>query len=618
MQYLTLLLFLLYCYGLGFSLTFFTKNASNFLERNLMRIGIGLGVLPILGIFLSLIRIPLDWKIFLILSLIMPLFYFFKDFNKLKTLKLKITKYDVYIIIVLLLFLATFYMYHKGAFAYPYLEDDDPWSHAVGVKFVSVEKNIFTDKAKTIQYINPYPPGYDIVLGVLNQTSSSIMWTLKYFNALIVSLSIIFFYFFVKEFSGRIDRALYSTIILAVIPAFMSHFIWAIALCIPLYFVTFYCLEKIKEDAKWLIPSSIVIASILLLTPTHSTYFVLFFILYFITKTAVFKKFLNYEFYSFMLGLFASFLFWYLPMLIKHGVIGILRGVGLGADESIINVPGTGDKIYSLADFIFAKSVNMINNPIGIGLVASALFFVSFIYIIMNYKVLLKRKNYWRAIILVWFLFTLYAVNAARFPIKLSPFRTWMLLAIPVSIFAGDAIFIIIGFCKSIEKAINIDFIIRSSAIILILLGLWFTSGYQKYTVNTTAGWPAGAFWTYTQDESGRVYSPELEGYIWLKNLPTDTKVFSFTNDGIIIGFDKFTCAWCEDVIKFKESAINKSVEELHSWLKGENYQYLTIGGQEAVEFGANITNAKMNELLSSGLFKPVYSNAGVVVMQVI
>lgn len=608
MQYLTLLLFLLYCYGLGFSLTFFTKNVSNFLERNLMRVGIGLGVLPILSIFLSLIRIPLDWKIFLILSLVTPLFYFFKNFNKLKNLKPKITKSSIYIIIVLLLFLVTFYMYHKGAFAYPYLEDDDPWSHAVGVKFVSVEKNIFTDKAKNIQYINPYPPGYDVVLGILNQTSSSLMWTLKYFNALFVSFSIIFFYFFVKEFTGDKKRALFSTIALVAIPCFLSHFIWAIALCVPLYFVAFYCLEKIKSNKSWIFPSVLVIASTLILTPTHSTYFGLFFILYFITKTILERKFLKNLFLSGFLGLLISFLFWWLPMVLKHGLHKVLQGMGIGG-ESVWSISGTGDRLYTLGDFIFAKPQNMINNPIGIGVFLSILVALSLFFIFTKYKSLLNEKNHWVVIVLVWLAFTLYAVNGARFPIKLSSFRTWMLLAIPVSILAGEAIFVIISFCKSIEKVININFVIRGGAIILIILGLWFTSGYQKYTVNTTPGWPPGAFWASME---------ELEGYLWLKNLPPDTKVFSFTNDGVIIGFDKFTCAWCEDVVEFKKIAINKTAEELHNWLKENKYEYLTIGGQESREFGSDVVNNKMQEIGASNLFQPVYQTKGVIVFKII
>ena len=92
-------------------------------------------------------------------------------------------------------------MYHKGAFNYPYLEDDDSWSHAMGVEYVSIEKTVFEKTSVGFHYIDPYPPAYEMLFGIIHQTNDSIYWTLKFFNALIISLSIIFFYFFAKVLS---------------------------------------------------------------------------------------------------------------------------------------------------------------------------------------------------------------------------------------------------------------------------------------------------------------------------------------------------------------------------------------------------------------------------------
>ena len=62
-SYISILLFFAYTWGLGFSLTCFAKPIENFFERNIMRIGIGLAVLPLLSVALSLLRIPVDWRI---------------------------------------------------------------------------------------------------------------------------------------------------------------------------------------------------------------------------------------------------------------------------------------------------------------------------------------------------------------------------------------------------------------------------------------------------------------------------------------------------------------------------------------------------------------------------
>ena len=57
-----------------------------------------------------------------------------------------------------------------------------------GVEYFSIEKNAFNENAESIRYMNPYPPAYDILFGILHQTNDSVYWTLKFFNALIISL----------------------------------------------------------------------------------------------------------------------------------------------------------------------------------------------------------------------------------------------------------------------------------------------------------------------------------------------------------------------------------------------------------------------------------------------
>ena len=99
----------------------------------------GLSLITFVGLILNLLRVPLDWKIISGISLVYPAYYFIKNYRKFdfsKYLKIKITKTDLSIIAMLLIFIGTFYIYGTGAFNYPYLEDDDPWSHAISVKYV--------------------------------------------------------------------------------------------------------------------------------------------------------------------------------------------------------------------------------------------------------------------------------------------------------------------------------------------------------------------------------------------------------------------------------------------------------------------------------------------------
>ena len=287
----------------------------------------------------------------------------------------------------------------------------------------------------------------------------------------------------------------------------------------------------------------------LISSPTHSTYFGLFFVFYFLAKIILEKKILFYHALAGLAGVSLSFIFWWIPMIIKYGFYKTLEGLGLGVIErdvggaiSALAVGGTADRAYTFKDFFIAQEQNMINNPIGIGVFLSILTVIALIFIFLRFKDLFKKENHWLGITLAWFILTFYAVNAVNMPVKISPFRAWMLLAIPVCILAAEGAFNLIAISKKSMGNIG-----KYGVLLILLIGIYFTSTHQKITVNT-ATWPPGAFWNYIQDESGRVFSPELEGYLWMKNnLPTNSHVFNFVNNGPILGLDMYTCHRCKD-----------------------------------------------------------------------
>jgi len=518
---------------------------------------------------------------------------------------------------MLILFAATLYMYLHGAFSYPYLEDDDSWSHAVSVKYVSIERTVFTGKEILFHYIDPYPPAYDMLLGVVHQTNNSVYWTLKFFNALIISLSLIFFYFFVKVFSNSSKKAFFSTVALFAIPAYLSHFIWAIALTMPLFFVSFYCAEKIKDDRKWWIIAALVIMPTVTSSPTHSTYFGIFFAVYFIARMIAERRFLIYEFLAGLSGVVLAFILWWIPVILEHGFEAVVKVLGPRASTGILSVAGTGDRVYSVSDFLCGpssdcyKGVNMVNNPIGIGIIVSVLVLVGFIYLLVKFNDILTKKNYYVLVSILWFVLALYAVNSAKMPVKLSPFRAWMLFAVAAAIAAGEAINLLNNFTKAIIKSLvkseKAVLFISFAAILIIVILIFITSFVPKYKVNT-AGWPPGGFWTSNE---------EIQGYVWLKdNVPSGAKIFTFSNNGVIIGMDKFICSWCPDVREFQKNAINLSATEVYAKLKNDKYQYIVVDGQAAKKFGQNET-IKMLQGLVSLVLQPVAQNNGFIIFKV-
>lgn len=671
MGVLSILYFLIVTLCLGYTLLKFAPQPGNFLERNLMRIGFGMAFFIVLGFLFNLMRVPLDWKIFLFISLILPVIDILRKFKGSSKIisSIRLTKYDLSIIIMLLLFAATFYMYSKGAFSYPYLEDDDPWSHAITAKFVSANRQLLRPSGVSLPYIDPYPPAYSLFMGVLHQTNDSISWTLKFFNALIVSLSIVFFYFFANKLTESHKKALFSVFAIASVPAFMSHFIWSISLVIPLYFVSLYALEKIMEDKKWIYAASVSIGATLMITPSHSTYFGFIFLIYYAAKAITEKKLLLNTAIAGFFGLLISFLLWWLPSVIRHGVKGTLDGIGLGPTKSIFHVLGTGDKMYTWKDFFIAQKINMINNPTGIGITASLLLIISltaiaykhrnairesmlsvillfaiifsatllflsrtymkyvqrsgimplekgsvpffeFLHdqvflaailglfillfasmVVVNYKHKLEEKHI--IITLALTIFSFYAVNSAPFFYKISPFRTWMILAIPVAILASEGAMFLAGIFRKSGIA-------RIATMIIIVTGVLLTSSYQKYAVNT-AQWPPGGFWTSYE---------EINGYVWLKgNIPPNAKVFTFINSGAVIGMDKYICRWCPDEMKFQENGFKSSASEIRNWLKGKDYEYFIIDGGTVKKFGINETKLKLQDIASSGGFRLAHQN---------
>ena len=618
-SYLTILLFFTYSYGLGFTFTSFLKNSENFLERTLMRIGIGLAILPFLGIIISFFHIPIDWKIMLFLSLAYPVFYLIKNLKSLKP-NPKITSTDIYIVIVFVIFAFTLFMYAKGAFSYPYLEDDDPWTHAIGIKYVSIEKTVFPteEQAGSLQYIHPYPPSYDLLLGLLHQTSPSMNWTMKFFNALIISLSVIFVFFFVRQFTGNKNKALISAFIIAMIPAYMSHFIWAYALVVPLFFVGFYCMEKIQEDKKWLYPAMFVIASLLTIAPAHSAYFGFFTLIYFAAKTILDRKINFTLFLACALGVILSFSFWWGIMIKDLGYNEVLSNIGVD-EGGVLGVGGTGDRYYTFNDFFTASAQNLINSPVGIGKVAIILLIFSLIIIFLRYKRLSTKENQWLVITLIWFFFTLYAVNAARFPIKLSAFRVWPLFAIPLSIIIAEGVNYLLMLAKGIEKILSIEklFVIRAIIAITFVVGIFMTSGLQKYQLNTMQ-WGPGGGWI-THDENGALkISSDLPVFISLNNFPIGTKVFSFNNPAGIIGFDKYICAWCSDIRDIQKNHSKKTGQDIYSVMKQNNYEFAILGQIDYDEYGINRTLELKQKLEDTKKFISVGNYGNTIIYKIV
>ncbi|MBI3034038.1 hypothetical protein HYY72_02670 [Candidatus Woesearchaeota archaeon] len=611
MGFASVLLFFMYTYGLGFSLSRFVRNSDNFLERNIMRFGFGLAGLVVLGVILNFLKLPVDWGIFLFISLVPALFIAGLDYLSSKPrvgFEFRVRKSDIWALLALGVFVFALVMYSGGALKYPYLEDEDPWGHAVGAKYVAVEKKAYDTAVYNFAYMDPYPPGYDILMGVLHQTEPSLQFVLKFFNGLIIALGILWFYFVAKHLAGP-GKAAFSAFVLAMIPSYFTHFIWAHSLVIALFFPAMYAFWMIKEDRRWIVPSAFCVAAILLSQPDQPIKLAVMIFVFIAVRAWHDRRFPVCEISAGMLGVAISLLWWASRAVAMFGYANtIAGGSAFGA------AGGSASRPYSFADFVFPNAIpgnSLINVPPGFGPVVSILLVLGLVAVALSYKRILRNEKPWLALVFIWFLFAFIFTNSATLglPFGLNPFRFWLLLAIPVAVLAAEGAWFAASFIRLPEP-------VKMGIVIVLAVLVFSTSGLYKWGINNSTGWYGGPL----------AVEGSLPGYLWLKTLPPNARVLSFGDASFIIGLDAYSCAWCPEDVSFRKGAYSRSPDEIHSFMKRQGYEFLLLS---SIELGDNSDGSQYRfynqtvlkkeiELGNSSLFSTanIYENGAVAVFR--
>lgn len=602
---ITTILFFIYTYGLG-SLVL-NRYKCGALENIFLKIACGLALFPIIGIGLSLCHIPIHWSIFFILSLIGIAKNRSGLFNGRKisvNLKEMITFRNV-TLLILIGFCLLIYCY--GPFHYAWLEDDDPWQHAAGAKFIALEKTVAIGSG-IFQYINPYPPGYDLIMAVLHQTLPSIYWTLKFFNGLIITLGIIFFYFFAKELFKDQKAALCSTAILVAAPSYMSHFIWAHSLAIALFFPAFYFFIKAGKDKRNFWPAVICLSGVFLSQPTQSIKCAAMILLIIFAWLIVYRKFPK-QFIFIPLTMMVVVSLWYLPFVVPQWQKGDMKIMATTstkviedhADEqgflSVMFNPkgGSATRSYSWRDYVFPPKSNMINCPLGVGMTILFLSLLGFLHVVWSYRRAEAEHRFVYFNIILWMLFCFLGLNSETFslPIGLYAFRFWPLLTIVIALLAGMGMMTALNILSGKK---------RTLFLVLICFTIFSESAAAKYRINT-AIWRAGLDWP--------LFS-EMSGYVWLrKNIPLNTKVFMFTKNYLVIGHDMRSDYWDLSYQEDFEQSITEDLYTFHQKLIRHQYEYLVIGDREKNMFGRQIMIDKVRGMNESALFSLIYQVDG-------
>lgn len=666
--------------GLGFLIDLLVKEwKADFLEKIVIRLGTGITIFTVLGVIFNFLHIPLDWKVFLAAALIITIaaFYFKKNeiISDFKFDSFKLGKNQIYTVLVFVMFGITAYMYIHGSFAYPWFEDGDPYGYAMTSKYIAEEKT-YSSLNHYSHYSEPYTQGYQIFMGMMYQVNDSLYWSMKFFNALIISLSILFFFYFVKTFTRNKDIALVSTFALFAIPCWMGHFVFSLNFNMALIPILLYALYNIDRDKNWTYITGIIIASLLINHSSTSLTALMLISIYYTNKVFVDEDINKNIIHAVLIGLVLASIF-FVPSYLKYqGKFN--EGGGLGGFDIALSMIGKvnifvillgaliliGLAILYYLKFndILLKFRNYSEKEIGI---KYKIFLISFalvmIFLIFSPALINIRGSASRDYTFNDF-FIAQKGNMTNNPIGvgivlsimfcagivlilfnisnlfdkkrfwLSTTLIWALFTllftlgtyfsiayIPFRMWTFFALFaaLIIGYSAySLSKLLNNQFLAIAFVILVVIFSIP-TSFSQKYWHNT-AEWPEHV-----------ILVPESrELYLWMRDggIPNDSKVYPLCiGPDAMYGYDMDAQAWKDEIISnqddniYYRNSLNKTIEDNYNFLTRYDFDYVILGASciAVTKSDPDLLNSKINSMINSSNFKVVHMTKTEVLFEV-
>lgn len=651
---LTIILFLIYTLGPGYLITSFLWKKNSWFERFVISLGIGLATIPIIGCFLNITRIVIDWRIFFLISLVSIIYAIYREKKSLHIPKFstKITLFQLCAMGALLILILNMYFFSQGAFSYDWLGDGDSWHHALSAKYVAAEKTLHVSEGNeaSIRYIDPYPPGYPILMGLLYQTSGHMMWTLKLFNIFLASIGILFFYFLAKEFTNDPKKSLFATFVLASLPSFLTRFIWAHTFIISISIILLYAVLKTTKDSRWKYAAAILFGSTLLIQPSQNVKLFAIMLIFLGTMLPWGKKHIKKNMIT-ALTIFVIaglvMMLWYAPMAVKYEgeFLAKITKTDKKVDpekklekkakkskgKTYIGPLGSATRLYKFDDFFRLPEHNQINNPVGWGEVIFVLMVLGLISLPLNGRALFRKKK-WKLCVFFWFAFAFAGLfGGTVLPVALFSFRFWMLVAIPLSLIATEGLWLFMGVTTSVVKLTKKQLLVKVVKVfffVLVVYLVFITTTENKIALNKGQWFPEPAHVQYNQ----------LGMYLWLRTIPENTKVFYGCHrdkfgDHTIISYDMWSCPWCPEIKKFRDNAIDESgyvvtPKQMETFLKDNKFEFMLMDGNcvdslktrwrkgfDKIDDDAAMQSALnyINSMMGSGLFDIISSEQGVI-----
>jgi len=556
-------------------------------EKYILGFALFLSLIPLVGVLLGFLRLTV-WSIVLPLCLAITMKIMWNRDSDEK-------QFSVWEGLAIGVFLISLVMFMSGSFAYPWLEDDDPYGYAVISDHILQTQSFMKSTSLDMgSYVEPNAVGYSVFMANFIPLLGSIPFTLKVMNALIVSLSILFSFYFFRRFLKSDTAAFFGTFVLAALPSFQTHFIFAQALAVMMFLPAFYFVERSKKDWKMVVPAALIIGSMFMTHHLTIFAFGIFFIIYLV---------LDIRLNVFLCGLFGCLvggIYWGYGIS-KYGFVYLLTQIGVIGSEPLI---GTGTRNYLFKDFFLTSPNNLINVSTGwgpgvflclLGALALFIFVIIGLYKDSVYAEPRDMGKSW-AVVWIWFIVALIGVLSVYLPVQILPFRWWTFLAIPVAMLCG----MFLGFCWKYEKT-SLKLILVSLAILIVL----FTF-IPKWQINNSQWMPAGSI----------VSANAINGLLWAEKNIGGSDVYSFETYNKFQGFNLHYCLWCFEDNHYatpdQPTSLIKDPGLMADRLKDWGYDYLLINNWYVISYGQNVTMQFFNNVANdTEHYEMIHSDEG-------
>ncbi|HUL58435.1 MAG TPA: hypothetical protein VLU43_04130 [Anaeromyxobacteraceae bacterium] len=498
-------------------------------------------------------------------------------------------------------------MYH-GATRYPWLEDDDPWQHAAAARYVALHGRTAQPpgEARASIVLEPYPPYYAALMGVLHQANPDLEDVLKFFNALVVGISVLAAFFAFEAMSGSAAAALAAAALLAVCPAYMSHFIWAQTLAVPCFLAAAWALAGgsaaggARSAGFWL-TAALVWASTVV-QPSSAAASGLLLALAAAVVGLVSRARREPAPWRPLAAVAAagaaSLATWGLlsrAQLQAYATTpGVFRG-GAGADTS-------GGLVYGFLDVVLANRFDKIDQGTGLGWATAALAAAGVAATILAARPSARATlRPWALVLVAWTAVALVGIEGNALPLKLFPHRFWVYLAIPAAALAAEGARACTAWLREGRA--------RFAAAAALVVAAFATNVGPRLWLQDTA-WPPGSAWSDMQHAAGYAHVAAV--------LPRWTRVLTLCfRDEFLVGLDLAAEPWDPALAPLRARLATASGEEVIGFARARRYQYLLVDAACVDRLGRDGARALVDRLRGTGQVELALDDPGALLVRV-